>query len=40
MKKELELKLLEMCMEILPKTTMRDNKKLKSLLEDIRKDLT
>lgn len=40
MKKELELKLLEMCLEILPKTTMRDNKKLKSLLDEIHKDLT
>ena len=40
MKKQLELRLLEMCLEILPKTTMRDNKKLKSLLEDIQKDLT
>lgn len=40
MKKELELRLLQMCMEILPKTTMRDNKKLKDLLEDIQKDLT
>lgn len=40
MKKELELRLLKMCMEILPKTTMRDNKKLKELLDDIHKDLT
>jgi Zn-dependent M16 (insulinase) family peptidase len=39
MKKELELKLLEMCEEILPNTRMANNKKLKDLLEEIRNSL-
>lgn len=39
MKKELELKVLEMCEEILPKTTMKNNSKLKKLLEEIRNEL-
>lgn len=39
MKKELELKLLQMCEYLLPKTTERSNTTLKSLLAEIRKDL-
>lgn len=39
MKKELELKLLQMCESLLPKTTERSNNTLKSLLAEIRKDL-
>lgn len=40
MKKELELRVLEMCEKLLPKTTERDNKALKDLLAGIRKELT
>ena len=36
MTRELELRLLKMCEEILPNTRMANNKKLKELLADIR----
>lgn len=39
MKKALELRLLEMCEKLLPKTTERSNSTLTQLLVDIRKDL-
>jgi hypothetical protein len=37
--KELELRVLEMCEALLPKTTERSNTALKQLLADIRKQL-
>ena len=37
--RQLELKLLKMCEEILPNTRMANNKKLKELLEEIRTQL-
>lgn len=37
--KELELRVLEMCEALLPKTTERSNAALKQLLADIRKKL-
>lgn len=39
MRKELELRLLEMCEQLLPKTTQKGNKDLVNLLKDIRKSL-
>lgn len=39
MKAALELKLLDMCEKLLPKTKESDNEPLKKLLKDIRKDL-
>ena len=39
MKKELELRVLEMCEKVLPKTSMSESATLKKLLADIRKDL-
>jgi len=39
MVKELELRLLEMCESLLPKTTQKNNKQLIDLLKDIRKSL-
>ncbi len=39
MVRELELKVLEMCEEILPKTQYAHNKKLQNLLQQIRKHL-
>lgn len=38
--KALELKLLDMCEKLLPKTTERSNKALIDLLADMRKELT
>jgi len=38
--KALELKLLDMCEKLLPKTTERSNKTLIDLLADMRKELT
>jgi hypothetical protein len=35
----IELRLLEMCESLLPKTTERSNETLKSLLKDMRKQL-
>jgi len=37
--KKFEMRLLEMCEALLPKTTERSNPVLKQLLTDIRKDL-
>ena len=37
---KMELKLLQMCESLLPKTSERNNATLKALLEDIRKQLT
>lgn len=37
--KKLELRLLEMCENLLPKTTEKGNKTLQTLLADIRKQL-
>jgi hypothetical protein len=37
--KALELRVLEMCEELFPKSPYKDNKKLKQLLIDIRKEL-
>jgi len=39
MKATLELKLLDMCEKLLPKTTERSNPELKKLLSEIRKSL-
>ena len=39
MMKELELKLLEMCEDLLPKTSQKNNKQLNDLLKEIRKSL-
>jgi hypothetical protein len=39
MVKALELKILEMCEKLLPKTTERSNPALQTLLSDIRKEL-
>ena len=37
---KMELKILQMCEALLPKTSERNNATLKALLEDIRKQLT
>jgi hypothetical protein len=39
MVRELELRLLEMCEQLLPKTTQKGNQELTKLLKDIRKSL-
>ncbi len=39
MKADLELKVLDMCEKLLPSTTMRSNKALKDLLNEIRTQL-
>ena len=39
MVRELELRLLEMCEGLLPKTSQKNNKQLIDLLKDIRKNL-